>query len=64
VPVACSTRSSRAPSRAEDTGPAHAGRDMARSFPQLKFVLLVGIGGGAPMSDNDVRLGDIVVSKP
>ncbi|KAL4868281.1 hypothetical protein BDV12DRAFT_186103 [Aspergillus spectabilis] len=50
--------------RAGDTGPVRAGRDMARSFPQLKFALLVGIGGGAPSAENDVRLGDVVVSKP
>ncbi|EPS42448.1 hypothetical protein H072_3564 [Dactylellina haptotyla CBS 200.50] len=35
---------------------------MIRSFPKLKFCLLVGIGGGVP--SNGVRLGDVVVSHP
>ncbi|KAK6543455.1 hypothetical protein TWF694_000201 [Orbilia ellipsospora] len=39
-------------------------RDMARSFPNLRFVLMVGIGGGAPGVGRDIRLGDVVVSKP
>ncbi|KAL5355092.1 nucleoside phosphorylase domain-containing protein [Aspergillus floccosus] len=37
--------------------------DMRRSFPSIKFCLLVGIGGGVP-SKHDIRLGDIVVSTP
>ncbi|KAL7755650.1 hypothetical protein ACKLNR_014177 [Fusarium oxysporum f. sp. zingiberi] len=39
---------------------------MRTTFPQLKFGLLVGIGGGVPvMTDNGmIRLGDVVVSKP
>jgi len=50
-------------------GPAPAAavaRDMVRSFPELRFVLMVGIGGGIPDLRNhvDIRLGDIVVSKP
>ncbi|KAF9891512.1 hypothetical protein FE257_003979 [Aspergillus nanangensis] len=40
------------------------GRDMARSFPNIRFALLVGIGGGAPTPDRDIRLGDVVVSQP
>lgn len=36
---------------------------MRAKFPNLRFGLLVGIGGGVP-SNEDVRLGDIVVSKP
>ncbi|RAH54575.1 WD domain protein [Aspergillus piperis CBS 112811] len=39
-------------------------RDMLRSFPNLRFALMVGIGGGAPSARNDIRLGDIVVSQP
>lgn len=40
--------------------------DMARSFPNLKFALMVGIGGGAPNAakKRDIRLGDVVVSVP
>ncbi|KAH6997888.1 hypothetical protein BKA56DRAFT_607474 [Ilyonectria sp. MPI-CAGE-AT-0026] len=39
-------------------------RDMIRSFPSLKFALMVGIGGGAPTPERDIRLGDVVVSVP
>ncbi|ETS84912.1 hypothetical protein PFICI_02937 [Pestalotiopsis fici W106-1] len=39
-------------------------RDMVRSFPNLRFALMVGIGGGAPSKRHDIRLGDIVVSSP
>lgn len=38
--------------------------NMLRSFPNLRIGLMVGIGGGAPTRDNDVRLGDVVVSSP
>ncbi|KAK5052560.1 hypothetical protein LTR84_002425 [Exophiala bonariae] len=37
---------------------------MRNSFPSLRFVLLVGIGGGAPTESHDIRLGDVVVSRP
>ncbi|RKK65446.1 hypothetical protein BFJ69_g16275 [Fusarium oxysporum] len=43
---------------------AAVSRDMVRSFPSLKFALMVGIGGGAPTPDRDIRLGDVVVSVP
>ncbi|KAJ6438027.1 hypothetical protein O9K51_09449 [Purpureocillium lavendulum] len=43
---------------------ATVARDMVRSFPYLKFALVVGIGGGAPTTDRDIRLGDVVVSEP
>ncbi|KAK6330905.1 hypothetical protein TWF718_003103 [Orbilia javanica] len=36
---------------------------MSVAFPNLRFILMVGIAGGAPSKKNDVRLGDIVVSK-
>ncbi|PWI64589.1 hypothetical protein PCL_09519 [Purpureocillium lilacinum] len=39
-------------------------RDMVRSFPKLRFGLMVGIGGGAPTPDRDIRLGDVVISEP
>ncbi|PYH42890.1 5'-methylthioadenosine/S-adenosylhomocysteine nucleosidase family protein [Aspergillus saccharolyticus JOP 1030-1] len=39
-------------------------RDMVRSFPQLRFALMVGIGGGVPTPETDIRLGDVVVSSP
>ncbi|KAJ0421517.1 purine and uridine phosphorylase [Aspergillus carlsbadensis] len=34
------------------------------SFPSIRFGLMVGIGGGVPSKDADIRLGDVVVSKP
>ena len=34
------------------------------SFPSIRFGLMVGIGGGVPSSNADIRLGDIVVSQP
>ena len=39
---------------------------LLNDFPAIRFGLLIGIGGGVPDADNDVdiRLGDIVVSKP
>lgn len=48
---------------------ARAATNMMRSFPKIRFGLMVGIGGGAPgMPDNDprndIRLGDVVVSCP
>ncbi|KAF4172522.1 hypothetical protein CNMCM8694_001053 [Aspergillus lentulus] len=39
-------------------------RDMLHSFPNVRICLAVGIGGGAPSSKHDIRLGDIVVSTP
>ena len=43
---------------------ASVAKDMIRSFPNLKFALMVGIGGGAPTQGRDIRLGDVVVSVP
>ncbi|KAK2743174.1 heterokaryon incompatibility protein [Colletotrichum kahawae] len=37
---------------------------MTSTFRNIKFVLMVGIGGGIPSGPNDVRLGDVVVSTP
>jgi nucleoside phosphorylase len=37
---------------------------MRRTFPRLQFGLMVGIGGGVPSRKIDIRLGDVVVSKP
>ena len=38
--------------------------NMLNSFPNLRISLMVGIGGGAPTKQNDIRLGDVVVSSP
>ncbi|RFU75824.1 purine and uridine phosphorylase [Trichoderma arundinaceum] len=37
---------------------------MKAQFPLLRFGLMVGIGGGVPGEDADIRLGDVVVSWP
>ncbi len=39
---------------------------MLSTFPAIRCGLLVGVGGGVPalQSDNDIRLGDVVVSQP
>ena len=41
---------------------ATVARDMLHSFPNIRIGLMVGIGGGAPSQNHDIRLGDIVVS--
>ncbi|KAM0267240.1 hypothetical protein ACHAPA_006019 [Fusarium lateritium] len=43
---------------------ATVAKDLTRSFPNVRIGLMVGIGGGAPSSRNDIRLGDVVVSIP
>ncbi|THY49492.1 purine and uridine phosphorylase [Aureobasidium pullulans] len=37
---------------------------ITRSFSNIRIGLLVGVGGGAPTKNHDIRLGDIVVSSP
>ncbi|KAN0070390.1 hypothetical protein V8E54_011259 [Elaphomyces granulatus] len=37
---------------------------MNSTFPRIRFGLMVGIGGGVPCNGTDIRLGDVVVSKP
>ncbi|KAH0344628.1 Pfs, NACHT and ankyrin domain protein, partial [Aureobasidium melanogenum] len=39
-------------------------KDMLNSFPNIRVGLMVGIAGGAPTAQNDIRLGDVVVSSP
>ncbi|CAH0036425.1 unnamed protein product [Clonostachys rhizophaga] len=43
---------------------AECATNMKRSFSNIRFCLLVGIGGGVPSDANDIRLGDVVVSLP
>ena len=45
---------------------ATAAKDLLRSFPKIRFGLMVGVGGGASghPSDDPIRLGDVVVSNP
>lgn len=37
---------------------------MKLRFTSMKFGLMVGIGGGVPSKESDIRLGDVVVSQP
>ncbi|KAL4919141.1 hypothetical protein BDW62DRAFT_179564 [Aspergillus aurantiobrunneus] len=46
------------------TPAATAAAHMLDSFPSLRVGLLVGIGGGIPSRSHDIRLGDVVVSRP
>src|SRR5438034_781510 len=47
------------------TNPAAAvAVQMMRTFKSIRFGLMVGIGGGVPSTEADIRLGDVVVSQP
>jgi nucleoside phosphorylase len=46
------------------TSAARVAEEMLWTFTSLRFGLMVGIGGGAPDVENDIRLGDVVVSQP
>ncbi|PVH98812.1 hypothetical protein DM02DRAFT_656953 [Periconia macrospinosa] len=47
------------------TTPAAVGATrMLSTFNSIRFGLMVGIGGGVPSSDADIRLGDVVISQP
>lgn len=37
---------------------------MRATFPSIQFGLMVGIGGGVPSENADIRLGDVVIGKP
>lgn len=43
---------------------AGVARDMLHTFRNIRIGLMVGIGGGAPTAEHDIRLGDVVVSEP
>ena len=47
-----------------NTSAAIASTNLLSSFPSIRFGLMVGVGGGVPSTENDIRLGDIVISKP
>src|SRR5277367_2801079 len=36
---------------------------MKSKFVSIRFSLMVGIGGGVPSGESDIRLGDVVVSQ-
>jgi len=46
------------------TSAATVASQMLFTFQSIRFGLMVGIGGGAPREGVDIRLGDVVVSKP
>jgi nucleoside phosphorylase len=46
------------------TSAAAVAQQMLHTFKEIRFGLMVGIGGGVPSPRKDIRLGDIVVSKP
>lgn len=46
------------------TSAAVVAEQMLHSFKEIRFGLMVGIGGGVPSPEHDIRLGDIVVSRP
>lgn len=46
------------------TSAAAVAMQMKSTFPSTRFALMVGVGGGVPSKEADIRLGDIVVSKP
>jgi nucleoside phosphorylase len=43
---------------------ASVAMQLLNDFRSIRFGLLVGIGGGLPGEGDDIRLGDVVVSKP
>lgn len=46
------------------TSAATVATQMLSTFRSIRFGLMVGIGGGVPSKEADIRLGDVVVSKP
>ncbi|QKX59522.1 uncharacterized protein TRUGW13939_06656 [Talaromyces rugulosus] len=46
------------------TSAAVVAMDMVATFTHLRFSLMVGIGGGVPSIQYDIRLGDVVVGRP
>ncbi|KAL2800686.1 nucleoside phosphorylase domain-containing protein [Aspergillus keveii] len=46
------------------TSAATVATQMLATFPFIRISLMVGIGAGVPSSEVDIRLGDVVVSKP
>jgi nucleoside phosphorylase len=43
---------------------ARVAYQMHQTFEGIRFGLIVGVGGEVPSEENDIRLGDIVISKP
>ncbi|KAF5549419.1 G-protein beta WD-40 repeat-containing protein [Fusarium phyllophilum] len=47
-----------------ESSAATVAKDLLRTFKSIRFGLMVGIGGGAPSAQHDIRLGDVVISQP
>src|ERR1700742_3860192 len=47
-----------------NTSAAAVASQLRFSFTAIRVWLIVGIGGGVPSKDHDIRLGDVVVSTP
>ncbi|KAH6689106.1 nucleoside phosphorylase domain-containing protein [Plectosphaerella plurivora] len=52
------------PSQQGKAAAAMVATNLARTFRSIRLRLYVGVGGGVPSQQNDVRLGDVVVSMP
>jgi nucleoside phosphorylase len=50
--------------RIGNTPAAAVATQMRATFKGIRFGLMVGIGGGVPSAEADIRLGDVVVSLP
>ncbi|KAF4962426.1 hypothetical protein FSARC_9498 [Fusarium sarcochroum] len=53
--------------RPHQMGPVQAAQcaeNVAQQFPNVRFALMIGIGGGIPSPKIDIRLGDVAVSIP
>ncbi|KAG2411658.1 hypothetical protein HFD88_009214 [Aspergillus terreus] len=48
--------------RAGTVWAAATATDLRRTFPEIRFGLVVGIGAGVPSDNCDIRLGDVVVA--
>ncbi|ERF76460.1 hypothetical protein EPUS_06121 [Endocarpon pusillum Z07020] len=46
------------------TSAAVVAEQMFHTFKEIRFGLVFGIGGGIPSVQNDIRLGDVVISRP
>lgn len=46
------------------TSAATLATQMRSTFESIRFGVMVGIGGGVPSKEADIRLGDVVVSRP
>ena len=53
------------PAATQESGAATiVSQNLARTFPVIQWRFLAGIGGGIPTAKHDIRLGDVVVSRP